>query len=295
MFKKYKGNPIFGDPDLGTLFDVYLTALPDSRLRMDLSTRKNHSVSVSFSEDGIHWTEPVCTLAPDSHSGWEEMVNRNCVLKIGDTYKMWYTGQAHGNSYIGYAESEDGIVFHRVSEKPVLSPTAPFEGESVMNPCVLFEGGKYRMWYSAGETYEPNVLCYAESQDGITWQKSSMNPILEKNPSKEYEQDRIGGCQILAHRELGYLLFYIGYRDINTACICAAISKDGVTDFHRCKMNPLISPTAGAWDSDACYKPSALYDRKTDSWRIWYNGRKEGAEYIGMAEKQGDFLRDDFE
>ena len=295
MFQKYQNNPIFGNPELGTLFDVYLTALPDGRLRMDLSTRKNNALSVSFSEDGVRWTDPVPTLTPDTASGWEDWVNRNCVLKIGDTYKMWYTGQAHGNSYIGVAESRDGQTFHRVSDTPVLSPEAGFEGASVMNPCVLFENGRYRMWYSAGETYEPNVLCYAESADGIHWEKSPLNPILEKNPAKEYEQNRIGGCQVLPHPDLGYLLFYIGYRDIHTACICAAYSADGVTKFHRCKHNPLIAPTAGAWDADACYKPSALYDKANDRWRIWYNGRAGGMEYIGMAEKRGDFTKDDFE
>ena len=54
MFQKYPNNPIFGNPSLGTLFDVYLTALPDGRFRMDLSTRKDNALSVSFSEDGIH-------------------------------------------------------------------------------------------------------------------------------------------------------------------------------------------------------------------------------------------------
>ena len=82
---------------------------------------------------------------------------------------------------------------------------------------------------------------------------------------------------------------------IHTACICAAYSADGVTDFHRCKHNPLLAPTAGAWDADACYKPSALYDKAKDRWRIWYNGRAGGMEYIGMAEKHGDFTKDDFE
>ena len=295
MFQKHKDNPIFGDPALGTLFDVYLTALPDSRLRMDFSTRKNNALSVSFSDDGVRWSDPTVTLPPDNSSGWEDMVNRNCVLKVGDTYKMWYTGQAHGNSYIGVVESKNGIDFYRVRTAPVLSPEAPFEGESVMNPCVLHENGLYRMWYSAGETYEPNVLCYAESRDGLIWEKSSRNPILEKNPEKVYEQNRIGGCQVIPHPTLGYLIFYIGYRDINTACICAACSEDGITDFRRCKSNPLVFPTAGEWDADACYKPSALYDKEKDLWRIWYNGRANGMEYIGMAEKHGDFTKNDFE
>ena len=295
MIKKHPKNPIYGDPETGTLFDVYVTEQQDGKLRMDLSWRPKDSLAVSFSDDGINWTPPRVTLPPEPASGWEELVNRNCVLKIGGGYKMWYTGQARGKSYIGCAESADGINFRRVTDRPVLTPEFPFEGESVMNPCVLFENGVYRMWYSAGETYEPNVLCYAESADGINWTKYEKNPILIKNPSKEYEQNRIGGCQVIPHKKLGYLVFYIGYRDINTACICAACSKDGVSDFRRCRLNPLVSPTAGEWDADSCYKPSALYDPGKDVWRIWYNGRAGGTEYIGLAEKTGDFREADFE
>lgn len=295
MIRKHPENPVYGDVQTGTLFDVYVTKQPDGRLRMDLSWRTNHTLAVAFSADGTHWTVPQTTLSPDPSSGWEELVNRNCTLKVGTLWQMWYTGQAHGNSYIGYAESNDGLTFRRVGARPVLSPEYPFEGASVMNPCVLYENGLYRMWYSAGETYEPNVLCYAESDDGQRWRKSALNPILERDPRNEYEQNRIGGCQILPHQELGYLLFYIGYRDINTACICAAYSADGVTDFHRCRNNPLVTPTPGEWDADSCYKPSALFDPETDRWRIWYNGRKGGSEYIGLAEKQGDFTKEDFE
>ncbi len=295
MFHKHPANPIYGDPNTGTLFDVYVINQPDGRLRMDFSWRTNASLAVAFSADGLRWTAPRVTLPPEPASGWEDLVNRNCVLKTGNTYKMWYTGQAHGNSNIGYAESDDGLTFRRVRMGPVLSPEFPWEGASVMNPCVLYENGQYRMWYSAGETFEPNVLCYAESRDGVTWKKSDRNPILEKAPRNTYEQNRIGGCQIVPHPELGYLTFYIGYRDINTACICAASSENGVTDFHRCKSNPLVSPTPGEWDADSCYKPSALYDGEKDRWRIWYNGRAGGTEYIGLAEKQGDFKRKDFE
>lgn len=81
MFKKYSGNPILGNAEIGTLFDVYLTKQPDGILRMDYSTRKNGSLSVSFSEDGILWIAPRLTLAPDTSTGWEDSVNRNCVLR----------------------------------------------------------------------------------------------------------------------------------------------------------------------------------------------------------------------
>ena len=68
----------------------------------------------------------------------------------------------------------------------------------------------------------------------------------------------------------------------------------GTADFRRCRLNPLVSPTPGAWDNDSCYKPSALYDPARDEWRIWYNGRANSAEYIGLAVMQGDFTEADF-
>ncbi len=295
QFIKYENNPVFGNADTGTLFDAYVSKMPDGMFRMDVSTRKTNTLSVSFSKDGIGWSNPRVTLEPDTSTGWEDLVNRNCVLRVGDIWWMWYTGQAHDKSYIGVAQSENGIDFRRVCAEPVITPEASFEGESVMNPCVLYENGVFRMWFSAGETYEPNVLCYAESTDGIRWKKSPLNPVLEKNELKEYEQNRIGGCQVIRHPALGYLIFYIGYRDINTACICAACSDNGVTGFRRCRLNPLISPSEGEWDADSCYKPTALYDSGKDVWSVWYNGRNGGCEYIGLAQKKGDFTKDDFE
>lgn len=295
MFYKHIDNPIYGTPETGTLFDVYLTKQTGNRFRMDFSWITNDTTAVSFSDDGVHWSPPQSTLTPDPTSGWEERINRNCVLKIGDVYKMWYTGQADDHSYIGYAESADGLTFHRVRREPILVPESPWEGSSVMNPCVLFENDTYRMWYSAGETYEPNVLAYAESADGIHWKKTPINPVFVNEPRNEFEQERIGGCQMIPNKELGYLLFYIGYRDIHTACICCTYSRDGITQFHRCKMNPLIPPTEDAWDADSCYKPSALFDPEQNEWRIWYNGRRGNEEYIGLAIQSGDFSVHDFE
>ena len=293
-FEKHLSNPIYGDSCTGTIFDVYVTKETE-RFRMDFSWRRKKALGVSFSPDGYSWDSPRISLPAVPESPWEADANRNCVLSEGGLWKMWYTGQARGRSCIGYAESPDGLSFTRIREEPVLMPETDFEGESVMNPCVLRIGEVYRMWYAAGETYEPNVLCCADSPDGIFWTKKEGNPIFTCDPRHVYEQERVGGCQVLPHSELGYLMFYIGYRDINTACICAAASHDGVTEWKRFRGNPLVTPDPGAWDGEACYKPSALFDSGRNLWRIWYNGRRGSEEYIGVAEGYGDFAQEDFE
>ena len=285
-FTKYENNPVLGSKELGTCFDVYVTR-ENGRYRMDFSWRPKKALAVTFSDDGIHWEKPQITLACDETTGWEDNINRHCVLKIGDTYKIWYTGQARGYSFIGYAESEDGLHFKRVLSEPVLISERAWEGMSVMNPCVLYENGIYRMWYAAGETFEPNVLAYAESKDGIHWEKSKINPIFTKEEGNVYEQDRVGGCQVMKTEDMGYVMFYIGYEDIHKAQICAAYSPDGITRWKKSEANPVISPDGISWDGDACYKPSFLWNEEKGQWMLWYNGRKGEDEFIGYAYLNG--------
>ena len=286
IFEKYPGNPVLGGPELGTCFDVLVTR-DGGRYRMDFSWRPKGSLAVSFSDDGVHWSYPEITLAPNLDSGWEDQLNRNAVLKIDGKYKMWYTGQARGHSYIGYAESDDGIHFNRPLTDPVMISEYPWEGFSVMNPSVLYENGIYRMWYASGETYEPNVLAYAESEDGITWKKARINPIVTREPGNIYEQDRVGGCQVLHTDDMGYLMFYIGYENIDLARICMARSANGITRWERSESNPIVSPTPGEWDADACYKPSVLWNEEKGEWMLWYNGRHGTDEFVGLVIKKG--------
>ena len=284
-FKKYEGGPVFGDDTTGTVFDAYVH-MENGRYRMDFSWRPKKALAVTFSDDGIHWEEPTITLECNPESGWEDDVNRNCVLYVDGIYKMWYTGQAksYTYSYIGYAESTDGIHFERKVSEPILFPEYPWEKESVMCPCVIYEDGKYKMWYSAGETYEPNVNAYAESDDGINWRKSRINPIFIRKRSNFYEKERVGGCHVVHTEDMGYLMFYIGYEDIHTARICVARSKNGISCWERSPLNPIVEPTPDSWDAQATYKPTVVWNEEEGKWMLWYNGRANGKEFMGYAE-----------
>ena len=286
---KYEKNPVLGSPELGTCFDVNVIAKGSAKYNMYFSWRPMKAIALVRSNDGVNWSEPEICLRHDETSGWEDNLNRSCTLWWNGEYHMWYTGQARGYSKIGYAKSKDGVHFTRVRRDPVLISERPHEGFSVMNPYVLRDEtrGVFRMWYASGETYEPNVLCYAESKDGIVWEKSSLNPIFVHGEGKAWDRDRVGGCEVYPLRDGRYVMFYIGYSDIHTARIGAAISPDGIRSWKRLKANPLVEPTAGEWDSAACYKPSAVWDEESGCWRLWYNGRTASREYIGMAVHKG--------
>ncbi len=71
-----------------------------------------------------------------------------------------------------------------VKGKPFLVPDRPWEG-AVLSPTVIRTGETYRLWY---ECVPPsdfgteraghfNVLCYAESRDGESWEKPSLGLV----------------------------------------------------------------------------------------------------------------------
>lgn len=282
---KYEHNPILGDDNTGSIFDPFVRKV-DNKYVMCLSRRANHSIMMFFSEDGFHWNWDRGNeiLSGVSDSDWEVRVNRSCFLRKDDIWHLWYTGQCEGKSKIGYAVSEDGIHFVRESSEPVLIPEYCFEGENVMNPCVLWDNDKgcFRMWYAAGENYEPDVICYAESRDGIKWVKEK-TPILKADKHKEYQKKKVGACDVIRSAHGGYVMAYIAYQNVNVARICLAHSDDGISGWKEYQDAPIIAPGRARWDSHAVYKPTLCIDREKKRTLLWYNGRTEHSERIGAA------------
>jgi predicted GH43/DUF377 family glycosyl hydrolase len=280
-------NPVLGG-DLGTCFDVSVLKEGDA-YRMWFSWRPKTSIAQVESKDGIEWSKPVIVLGPNDQTDWENDINRPVVLKDGGLYRMWYTGQARGKSWIGYATSKDGRSWRRESDKPVLSADRPWEKVAVMCPHVIHddEAGLYRIWYSGGEQYEPDAIGHATSKDGLAWVKHGDNPPFQPDLALAWEKDRVTACQVIRQGD-GYLMYYIGFRDRDHAQIGVARSKDGIANWQRHPANPIIRPGVGRWDQDAVYKPYAIFDGRR--WLLWYNGRRGGVEQIGLAIHEGEDL-----
>jgi predicted GH43/DUF377 family glycosyl hydrolase len=281
---KYTANPVLGG-DLGTIFDISVLHELPGKFEMYCSWRPQRSIALSQSTDGLHWSRPVICLSFNDSSGWEKDVNRPVVIFKDGKYHMWYTGENDSISAIGYAVSDDGVRFTRVSDKPVLSADRPWEKNALMCPHVIWNAqtGLFNMWYSGGEQYEPDAIGYAVSKDGIHWKKYAHNPIFQKDPADEWEKAKVTACQVI-HRKDDYLMFYIGFKNVDYAQIGMARSKNGIDHWERYSANPIIRPGA-AWDSSAVYKPYAVEDG--GRWLLYYNGRRNSVEQIGIAIHEG--------
>lgn len=96
----------------------------------------------------------------------------------GKLLRMWYwsclrwietPGGVHYHNVIRHASSPDGIVW-QADEDICIEPNLPDE-YSIGRPSVIWDGFRYRMWYSVRSFSRGYSLGYAESADGLRWEK----------------------------------------------------------------------------------------------------------------------------
>ncbi len=113
-----------------------------------------------------------------------------CVIFDEGILKMWYvstvkwTRDQHGVHYIcvvRYATSVDGVNWE-THEHVCLEPDLP-EEYAVGRPSVIRDGDRYRMWYSIRSFTSLYDLGYAESADGITWERKDELAGIRKSES----------------------------------------------------------------------------------------------------------------
>ncbi|MDR1464713.1 MAG: hypothetical protein LBJ11_05370 [Oscillospiraceae bacterium] len=282
--------PVLGG-EYGVMFDPFVLR-EEGVYRMLVSWRQEQGLALSESEDGQRWSAPELILTSNLASGWETEVNRGCAVLRDGIYHVWYTGQVweDQSSAIGYARGTDLRSLERVQPDPVMTAREPWEQNNVMCPHVLWDEGEqlYKMWYSAGEMREPNAIGYAVSPDGVHWTRRP-EPVFTAARGSNWENHKVTACQVIPWED-GYLMFYIGFSNEDTARIGLARSSNGITNWEKCPANPILSLTPGGWDGEACYKPFAIYEPERDRWLLWYNGRTGNVEQIGLAVHEGKEL-----
>lgn len=146
-------------------------------------------------------------------------------------------------------------------------------------PTVLYLGGRYRMWYTAGYS-DHNALGYATSSDGVRWVKRPQ-PVLGQGASGF--TGNVTHTNVVHYRGLFYAYFNqdatsLGHVD---PALYLATSSDGV----RWKVQSAPVVTAGSWDNSLAN--SFEWVDKT-GWHMVYEAMDEaagaGGRYlIGLA------------
>jgi len=202
---------------------------------------------------------------------------------------MYYTGWSKTIDvpfafHIGLAVSDDGgKSYQRVSRAPVLGRNQhdPFITGA---PCVLLEGGVFRMWYVSVTKWErlPDIerprhyytVKYAESVDGLSWKTSSHLCI-------DYAADEYAIARPLVFKDGQSYAMWFSFRGAdNTYRVGTAESADGIR--WKRHLDPLgIDVSATGWDSSMiCYAHPLFHDGRRYA---LYNGNNYGETGIGLA------------
>ncbi|OGI18271.1 MAG: hypothetical protein A3B68_04345 [Candidatus Melainabacteria bacterium RIFCSPHIGHO2_02_FULL_34_12] len=170
--------------------------------------------------------------------------------------------------------------FKRVSKAPIL-PRTNEEPYGTGSACIIKEDNLWRMWYTVwkrwgeqlGEFKHYYIIRYAESNDGINWQRSTHNCIDYKNDN-EYAI-----CKPSVIKLDKYHMWYT-YRGEQYR-IGYAHSNDGI-NWERADELVKIGVSESGWDSKAISYPYIF--KYENSLYMLYCGNEYGKEGLGLAQ-----------
>lgn len=216
----------------------------------------------------------------------DDGVMASCFSEIGGQNYLYYIGWNRGvtvpfRNSVGLARANVRGGFTRVFKGPILDRT-PLEPHFVASCFVMEEpAGLFRMWYlscvgwgiHAGKPRHFYHIKYAESEDGVHWQRSGEVAIDFQN-NEEYALSRPWVVKDRDRWRMWYSYrgrrYQIGYAE----------SRDG-RQWER--MDHLVSlPQNESWDSEMVEYP-CVFDADGKRWML-YNGNGYGLTGIGLAE-----------
>lgn len=167
-----------------------------------------------------------------------------------------------------------------VLKRDTLFANLPNDYIAISDCWVIKEGTTYKMWYTCGglnyptDTLLRSRLCYAESADGIVWDKYAGNPILDVSYTGNWDSLGVETATVIidsaAPVNERYKMWYAGqtFNEYRYE-IGYAFSPDGLNWTKH--PNPVLAVgSSSEWDNGFLEGPSVIKDGNT--YKMWYCG-----------------------
>ncbi len=189
------------------------------------------------------------------------------------------TGQGTGSIYIyvTWGTQNTNINWVDYLNNPILSGgNNNFDYYGIAQPVVLYDEGKYKMWYYGDEGSGRHYVLYAESYDGIAWVKYP-SPVLLPGSQGSWDSWAVHPGFVLKENNI-YKMYYTGFADqYDQWYIGLATSTDGIN--WTKKPTPILYSGSG-WE----YQVASCFLLKKDSlYYLYYTGRNMPEYKIGLA------------
>lgn len=219
----------------------------------------------------------------------------NAIMEQNGRKLLYYTGINVGvtvsiRNSIGLAEwNAESETFERLYQGPVIDRTRDLP-HFVATPEVKIENGRFRAWFTRCVRWERRGdgvrhyynLEYAESADGIVWDRSGRTAV----DFRDRHEYALGVPRVLAKGE-GYEMFFCSRatETVPTYRLRHAISADGVT-WDRRDGEIGIDVAEEGWDSEMLCYPY-VFDHGGERYLL-YNGNGYGRTGFGIAKLEKD-------
>lgn len=140
-------------------------------------------------------------------------VASSCVIIEKEVWRMYYlscvkwgleSGKPKHYYHIKYAESKDGINWDR---RGIVCIDFKSKDEyAISRPCVIKEDGIYKMWYSYRGGRDTYRIGYAESADGIMWERKDEEAGIDVSDSG-WDSEMIEYPFVFKHKGKTYMLY----------------------------------------------------------------------------------------
>jgi len=244
------------------------------------STSYGDHVWYANSTNGYTWSSPIVVLRPSPNSADQLHVGAPSVLKVGNTYFMYYTGDQglNGNSYynsIFLATSLDGVTWNKYPNNtnpiPILSTAYDSRATGIPSSSVIYYNQTFYMYYwnsSYGLTVPGDWTFLSTSNDGIHF--STGRPVFGYQiPARAAEVKYIQSLGV-------FLMIYGGWTE--GVPVYWSISSDGIHWEHNatnivqtskpCSFGPAILglPDGTANAQTIVYYGAGLEDASGSCW-----------------------------
>ncbi|GMU94973.1 hypothetical protein [Ignavibacterium album] len=189
------------------------------------------------------------------------------------------TGQGTGSIYIyvTWGTQNTNFTYVDYSNNPIISGgNNNYDYYGVSQPVIIFDEGKYKMWYYGDGGSAKKYVLYAESTDGINWIKNP-NPVLLPGPQGNWDSWAVQAAAVLKENNT-YKMYYTAFAyQYGPWYIGLATSVDGIN--WTKKTNPVFYSGTG-WETQIAAGSVIKINGK---YYLYYTGVNSQSYRIGLA------------
>jgi len=251
-----------------------------------MSEISNWQIGYAWSDDGINWTKhPFPVISYGTFGEWDNYRRVESLIRVNDTLKMWFSAykEIPFEMRIGYAWSINGISWE-IHPYPVLDigQDGEWDDNFIYGPSVIYHNNEYLIWYTGnGGNDNPSRIGYANSSDGINWNKDEENnPVIETGPYDSYYESLLNFPCVMRNYGM-FEMWFSGHDRFEHYRVGYARSVDGIHWDYISEEPVLDIGENETWDDIAVYRPNVLID--DNQYKMWYSGNNGERHKVGFA------------